>query len=270
MTSNTRYAIVKSTGPCPTCGGNKIEAHGFEPCVRCGGDGQIWASWNHYHGRPMLFTSEESARDTAIQRLQNSVPWRIAMVPPCPRCSATGCPSCGGDGYRLTEYSAEMSVPSAASETLQSDPGTTIGKQEKQKGADDMEKESKFDGWHEIPLWELEEIFAVLEPEAEALGGNFLILDDALCFRCDDCEGAGGVVSMNFRIPPDLGSLIPDETGKPLVLVNLPLCRKCIIRITAKDTLRKDLVNKYVSKMTRYLNDEAVKNNHPGGTPDKT
>jgi len=102
-----RYAIELSTGLCPTCGGNKIEVHGFGPCVRCGGDGRLWAPLNHYHGRPMLFTSEESARETAKKRPGLSMPWRVVLALPCD-CLAAGCPSCRGDGYLLLDFCEPM------------------------------------------------------------------------------------------------------------------------------------------------------------------
>ena len=110
-----------------------------------------------------------------------------------------------------------------------------------------MEKENRFDGWCWVTKEQVKEVYSVLEPKAEALGGHFEILDEFPCHRCDEWDGGpGSLVNMNFRVPPELGSLIPDETGKPLVFLNVPLCRKCIIKVTADDNLRMDLVKEYV------------------------
>ena len=91
MIISPRYAIELSIGICTTCRGNKTEVDGFGPCLRCGGDGQLWTTLNRYHGRPMLFTSWESARETARERPGRSVPWRVQLVPPRHSCFAAGC-----------------------------------------------------------------------------------------------------------------------------------------------------------------------------------
>ena len=109
-----------------------------------------------------------------------------------------------------------------------------------QKGADIMSTITEFGGafMSDTQLWE---IFSVLDPAAEALGGYARVFEDGQCFRCGGGDERSG---MSVQIPPERGALFPDERNLPLVFVNIRLCGECIRWVAAVPAHEAELVEK--------------------------
>ena len=108
-----------------------------------------------------------------------------------------------------------------------------------------MRERDKFDSDY-LAREVMKEIYSLLEPEAESLQGHFSIVDNFDCIRCQAFDDRIGLV---LRIPPELGSLFADETGKPLVLINVRLCDECIRWITEDNTREAPFVRKIMSSL---------------------
>jgi len=109
-----------------------------------------------------------------------------------------------------------------------------------------MRESDKFDSEYLAPE-EMKEVYSLLEPEAEALGGHISFFESFDCCRCDAFDDLKPVV---FRVPPELGALFANESGSPLVLINVPLCDSCIRWITEDNTREATFVRKMMSSLS--------------------
>ena len=109
-----------------------------------------------------------------------------------------------------------------------------------QKGANIMSTITEFGGafMSDTQLWE---VFSVLEPAAEALGGYARVFEDGQCFRCGGGDEKSG---MFVQIPLERGAWFPDERDLPLVLVNIRLCDECIRWVATVPAHEAELVEK--------------------------